>query len=108
MTQLGYKLPADVRTFELPCTGRVNDVLLMETLQDGFDGVLVVGCNKENCKYLNGNLRAEKRVDHVKRILADAGIDKYVDMIFVAPDEGSKLSRRITEFYEKTKVTKVS
>ncbi len=101
MTQLGYKLPEDVRAFELPCTGRVNDVLLMETLQDGFDGILVIGCHKDNCKYLDGNMRAEKRMNHVKKILTDAGIDrKYVDMVFIAPDEGSKLSRMITDFYE--------
>jgi len=102
MTQLGYKLSEDVRTFELPCTGRVNDVLLMETLQDGFDGVVVVACHKENCKYLDGNLRAEKRVNHVKKILVDAGIDqKYVEIIFVAPDEGSKLSQRIESVLRK-------
>jgi coenzyme F420-reducing hydrogenase delta subunit len=104
MAQLGHKLPGDARTFELPCTGRVNDVLLMETLQDGFDGVLVIGCHKDNCKYLDGNMRAEKRVNHVEKILADAGIDKkYVDMVFVAPDEGSRLSRVIKDFYKKVK-----
>ena len=71
----------------------------METLQDGFDGVLVIGCHKDNCKYLDGNMRAEKRVNHVKKILGDAGIDqKYVDMVFVAPDEGSRLSRIIADF----------
>jgi coenzyme F420-reducing hydrogenase delta subunit len=102
MTQLGHKLPRDVRTFELPCTGRVNDVLLMETLQDGFDGVLVIGCHKDNCKYLDGNMRAEKRVNHVQKILADAGIEKkYVAMVFVAPDEGARLSGIIQDFYGK-------
>ena len=106
MTQLGHKLPGDVRTFELPCTGRVNDVLLMETLQDGFDGVLVIGCHKDNCKYLDGNMRAEKRVDHVKQILTDAGIDKkHVEMVFVAPDEGARLSGIIQDFYEEMKVS---
>jgi coenzyme F420-reducing hydrogenase delta subunit len=102
MVQLGHKLPGNIQTFELPCTGRVNDVLLMETLQDGFDGVLVIGCHKENCKYLDGNMRAEKRVNHVQKILADAGIDKkQVDMVFVAPDEGNRLSRIIKDFMEK-------
>jgi coenzyme F420-reducing hydrogenase delta subunit len=48
MIQLGHKLPGNIQTFELPCTGRVNDVLLMETLQDGFDGVLVIGCQYRN------------------------------------------------------------
>ena len=102
MTQRGHKLPGDVRTFELPCTGRVNDVLLMQTLQDGFAGVLVIGCHKENCKYLDGNLRAEKRVKHVEKILTDAGIDqKYVEMVFIAPDEGNRLSGIIQDFYGK-------
>jgi coenzyme F420-reducing hydrogenase delta subunit len=105
MIQLGHKLPGNIQTFELPCTGRVNDVLLMETLQDGFDGVLVIGCHKDNCKYLDGNMRAEKRVNHVQKILADAGIDKkHVDMVFVAPDEGNRLSRIIKDFYEAMKV----
>ena len=105
MTQRGHKLPGNIQTFELPCTGRVNDVLLMETLQDGFDGVLVIGCHKENCKYLDGNMRAEKRVNHVKQILADAGIDKkHVEMVFVAPDEGARLSGIIQDFYEEMKV----
>ena len=99
ITQLGHKFPGNIQAFELPCTGRVNDVLLMETLQDGFDGVLVIGCHKENCKYLDGNMRAEKRVNHVRKILADAGIDKkQADMVFVAPDEGNRLSRIIADF----------
>jgi coenzyme F420-reducing hydrogenase delta subunit len=106
MTQLGHTLPGGVRTFELPCTGRVNDVLLMETLQDGFDGVLVIGCHKDNCKYLDGNLRAEKRVNHVKQILADAGIEqKSVNMVFVAPDEGKKLAQMIKDGYGKMEVS---
>jgi coenzyme F420-reducing hydrogenase delta subunit len=47
-------------------------------------------------------MRAEKRVNHVQKILADAGIDKkQVDMVFVAPDEGNRLSRIIKDFMEK-------
>ena len=101
MAQLGQPLPADARMFELPCTGRVNEALLMEVFEDGVDGIIVIACHKENCKYLDGNLRAEKRVNRVGKILAEAGIDnKYVEMIFVAPDESRKLSRRIQKFYE--------
>jgi len=108
MTQLEYALPEDVSTFELPCTGRVNETLLMEALEDGFDSIMVIACHKENCKYLDGNLRAEKRVSRVRKILAEAGIDnKHVDMMFIAPDEGRKLLRRILDFrlqIEKSKI----
>lgn len=98
MPQTGYKVPSAVRTMELKCTGRVNEELLMESLQDGFDSVLVVGCHRENCKYLDGNLRAERRVQRIKSMLADAGIrDKAVDMLLVGPDESRKLARKIEE-----------
>ena len=97
----GYRLPSTVRTMELKCTGRINEELLLSSLEDGFDAVLVVGCHRENCKYLDGNLRAERRVQRVARMLADAGItDKKVDMLLVGPDEGAKLAARIARLLE--------
>lgn len=98
MLRIGRKVPATVRTMELKCAGRINEEILMESLQDGFDSVLVVGCHRENCKYLDGNLRAERRVQRIKNMLADAGItDKRVDMLLVGPDESGKLARKIDE-----------
>lgn len=95
------KLPENCLTFELPCTGGTDEALLLETLESGFDGVLVVGCRRENCKYLTGNLRAENRVQRVRDLLQEAGIKaKTVDIVFVAPDEGKKLSEHLETFYE--------
>jgi F420-non-reducing hydrogenase iron-sulfur subunit len=102
MGQHGLRLPQGVKTLELPCSGRVNDVLLMENLQNGVGGVLVVGCRRENCKYLDGNMRAEKKVERVKKLLAGAGIaDRFVDMAFAAPDEGKKLHEAIMSSYKR-------
>jgi coenzyme F420-reducing hydrogenase delta subunit len=99
MVEQGYRLPEGIRTFELPCTGRVSDVLLLESLQNGERAILVVGCRKENCKYLDGNLRAEKRVQRAAGLIEKAGIsDKSVKMLFVAPDEGRRLSEEIHAF----------
>lgn len=95
----GRRLPKDTRTFELPCTGTVNEVTLMESLEDGYDGVLVVACKKENCRYLDGNIRAEGRVNRVRSLLRDAGITaKAVDILFIAPDEPVKLNEGIAAF----------
>ncbi len=98
----GQTLPENVRTFELECTGRVNDVLLMELLADGLDAALVVGCRRENCKYLDGNTRAERRIDRVRGILRDAGIaDKAVEILLVAPDEGRKVFEAVERLKER-------
>lgn len=92
MARAGLRLPEGVRTFEMECSGRVNDVLLMETLENGVRGVIVVGCRKENCRYLDGNQRAGMRIDRVKRMLEDIGVrDKFVEMVYIAPDEGRRL-----------------
>ena len=57
--------------------------------------------NWNNCRYLDGNLRAEGKINRIRQILSEAGIEgKAVDIVFVAPDEGGKLSRRIQEFQE--------
>lgn len=101
MAQLGLRLSEDIRTFELPCTGRVNEVLLMEALQNSVSGVMVVGCRKENCRHLDGNLRAEKRVVRVEKLLKDAGIrGKSVVMHFTSPDEGRRLYSALREYHE--------
>jgi len=101
MAQLGLRLSEDIRTLELPCTGRVNEVLLMETLQNGVAGVMVVGCRKDNCRHLDGNLRAEKRVARVAKLLIDAGIHgKSVVMHFTSPDEGKRLYSALREYHE--------
>jgi coenzyme F420-reducing hydrogenase delta subunit len=92
MTEEGHRLPPQFKTFELPCTGSVNEVLLMENLQNGANGVVVLGCRKENCKHLDGNLKAERKVARVKRLLSEVGAEgKFVEMVFTAPDEGKRL-----------------
>ena len=102
MRRLGYRLPASVRTFEMACTGRVSEPILMESLLDGAAGILVVGCRKDNCKFLDGNVRAEKRVSRVCTLLHDAGIGgKMVEMHLTAPDEGIGLYRAVRGFCEK-------
>ncbi|MBN1410351.1 MAG: hydrogenase iron-sulfur subunit [Spirochaetales bacterium] len=102
MAHHGFRLPETVDFLELPCTGRVNDALLAETLKTGFDGVLVIGCRKENCKFVTGNLRAEKRIARLARILEEAGVSgKQLAMEFIAPDEGRRLYKIINGFYKK-------
>ena len=97
----GLALPVEVRTFELECTGRVNDALLMDLLADGLDAALIVGCRRENCKYLDGNTRAEKRVGHVVSLLRDAGVEnKHVKMLLIAPDEGRKVREALLRMSE--------
>lgn len=102
MAELGFPLHPEVRALELPCAGRIDELLLMEALEKGFAAVLVIACRQANCRFLEGNLRAEKAVRRLSTLLSDAGItNRFLDIVFTAPDEGRRLARIIRELSEK-------
>ena len=67
--------PANVKIIQVPCTGRVDVVHLLKAIESGADGVYVAGCLEGECHFLEGNLRARKRVEKARRILAETGMD---------------------------------
>jgi F420-non-reducing hydrogenase iron-sulfur subunit len=67
--------PANVTIVRVPCTGKVDLLHILKAFEQGMDGVYVAGCLEGECHFLRGNLRAKKRVGHVKRILAALGIN---------------------------------
>ena len=46
-----------------------------EAFEDGADAVYVVGCPAEGCHNVKGSLRAAKRVDSVRKALAEMGVE---------------------------------
>ncbi len=67
--------PSNVKIIRVPCTGKVDALYLLKALEQGVDGVYVAGCMEGDCHFLKGNIRARKRVEYVKKLLADAGIN---------------------------------
>ena len=83
--------PPNVRIIRLPCTGKVDPLLLMKAFEQGADGVFVAGCLEGECHFLEGNLRAKKRVTYVKRLLEEVNIDpERLEMFNLSSAEGPK------------------
>jgi coenzyme F420-reducing hydrogenase delta subunit len=40
---LRMKYPPDIRIVRIPCTGKVDDLMVFEGLEKGIDGVMVAG-----------------------------------------------------------------
>jgi F420-non-reducing hydrogenase iron-sulfur subunit len=94
--------PANIRIIKVPCTGKVNEMHILKSLESGVDGVYVVGCEEGNCHFLSGNLRARKRVERVKRILDSIGIESdRVAMYNLSAGEGMKFVEYAIEMTEK-------
>ena len=65
-----------VQAVRLPCAGRADTGMLLRLLERGARGVLVVGCPRDDCSYVKGNCRAEKRVGAARRALREAGLNE--------------------------------
>ena len=66
--------PAGVRIISVPCTGKIEMEHILEAFEKGVDGVLVVGCLEGGCHFVEGNLRARKRIDRIREVLDEIGL----------------------------------
>jgi F420-non-reducing hydrogenase iron-sulfur subunit len=83
--------PANVRIVRLPCTGKTDTLYLLRAFEDGIDAVMVVGCKKGMCHYLEGNYNAERRVLYVKKLLDEIGVGGgRLEMFFVDAADGPR------------------
>jgi len=60
---------------KVKCTGRIDPVFYVDSLLNGADGVLVVGCNKGDCHFIEGNLQAENKMKMVGKLLGLVGFE---------------------------------
>lgn len=88
----------------LPCTGRIDESLLLKGYENGADGIMVVGCLEGDCHYVSGNIRARARVDRVYKILEQIKIGPdRIRMYNLSAGEGSKFAEYANEFVDQIK-----
>jgi coenzyme F420-reducing hydrogenase delta subunit len=47
---------------------------ILDAFLKGIDGILVAGCLEGGCHFLEGDLRARKRTDRIREMLAEIGV----------------------------------
>jgi coenzyme F420-reducing hydrogenase delta subunit len=96
--------PADIKVIQVPCTGRVDILHLLNAIEDGADGVYVAGCLEGECHYIKGNLKARKKVEYVRKTLAELGIEPdRVAMYNLSSAQGARFAEIAIEMAEKIK-----
>ncbi len=77
---------------------------LLRAIQKGADGVYVVGCLEGTCHYNEGNYRAGERVDHVRMLLDETGLESdRVRMYNLSSGEGPTFAAYASEMTEHIK-----
>ncbi|MCU0600984.1 MAG: hydrogenase iron-sulfur subunit [Desulfobacterales bacterium] len=96
--------PTNIKVIQVPCTGRVDIIHLLRAIEDGADGVYVAGCLEGECHFIEGNLRARKRVNYVKEVLKDIGIEpERVEMYNLSSAMGPRFAEIAQEMTQKIK-----
>jgi len=77
-----WERPIAVREVALPCTGRLQPEHLLKAFEAGADAVCVIDCAGDECRYLEGSQRAERRAEYVGKLLDEIGLDSQRLMLF--------------------------
>jgi len=94
----GFSYPPNVHIVEVPCIGRIDPILILEVLEKGIDGILVAGCQPEECHYGEGNLNARDKLEYAKRMLEKAGIPpERLRIEWISASEVPKFVDTVTE-----------
>jgi len=92
------KYAPNVRVVRLPCTGRIDFMLVMKAFSAGADGVIVSGCHPNDCHYTSGNYHARRRWMVFRDLLDFAGIDvRRIVFSWVSAAEGAKWAELVNE-----------
>ena len=94
--------PDNVRVLRLPCTGKVEIDHILAAFERGVDGVIVAGCLEGGCHFLEGNLRARRRVERAQKLLAEIGLEpERLEMFNLSSAEGGRFAEIVTEMTER-------
>jgi F420-non-reducing hydrogenase iron-sulfur subunit len=94
--------PDNVRVLRLPCTGKLEVNYILAAFERGVDGVIVAGCLEGGCHYLEGNLRARKRVGRARQLMAEIGLEAdRLEMFNLSSAEGPRFAEIVTTMVER-------
>jgi heterodisulfide reductase subunit A len=93
--------PTNIRVIRVMCAGRVDPSFVLEALERGADGVLVAGCRLGECHYIFANYNAKQRMEALKEVLGDVGIDPgRLSVEWISASEGERFANSIEGFVD--------
>lgn len=82
----------------VPCTGRVDTSFIIKAFELGFDGVMIIGCKKDSCRYIDGAEKVRKKIKLIKEVLEPFAKTRLIHKSLSA-NEGNKFAEIVNTFY---------
>ena len=95
----GLDTPADFRLVRVMCIGRINQALILRAFEHGADGVILLECTDEDCRYGPGPEVGHTNVLRVRQLLHLLGIgqNRLVERSFAAHQK-QELAQALWDF----------
>jgi coenzyme F420-reducing hydrogenase delta subunit len=92
-------VPSNVNVVRVMCLGRIDPVIVLETLEKGADAIMMVGCKPPDCHFIEGNLQAERTVKMLKKLVSFTGLEpERIKLLWVSPLEEKTFNYYVREF----------
>ncbi len=96
--------PPNIRIIRVPCSARVDPLLIVKSFQLGADGVLVAGCHPGDCHYTEGNYHARRRFALLRPFLVYLGVEsERFQVEWVSASEGKRWSEVVSSFTDQVR-----
>jgi len=87
-----------IQAIQMPCSSISREIFLLKAFESGADAVVVLVCPVGACRHIDGNIRAEKRVNRMKKLLDEIGMNgRRLNIYNVAHDDESTVNEIIEE-----------
>jgi len=97
--------PPNIRIVRMMCSGMVDPKYVIKCFLDGADGVFIGGCWPGDCHYINGNLKARRRVALIHEVMDRFGIHRdRLWLRWVAASEGVRFAELVAEMTSRLEV----
>jgi len=97
--RMGYRLPANLKIVEVPCSGYVSMEYILSAFQNNADGVLVLTCHAGNCHSEDGNIFAGRRVEQLKETFSRMNFEKErLEIKTLASNMGYEFAQIVCNF----------
>ena len=98
------KYAPNVRVIRVMCSGRVDPQFVLAAFAHGADGVLIGGCHPGDCHYQEGNYKCLRRVELMKCLLQDFGIEPCrFRLEWISAAEGDRVRAVINDMVAKVR-----
>jgi len=98
------KYPPNIRLIRVMCSSRINPSFILYAFARGADGVFIGGCHPGECHYIDGNYKALRRIELLRKMLDQFGLEpERLRLEWCSAAEGAKFAEVVTDFTAKLK-----